>query len=112
MDGRGHAARLRGRGGRMTTARIAPTGIASAIGVGGLCGWDPDGRQTAAWVGLSALVLIASIWLMHAGAQLLRPSRLSIPSFFYIGYFLMIYAPAFVVFTQNTPPTRDVFLLS
>ena len=96
----------------MTTARIAPIVIASAIGVGVLCGWDPDGRQTAAWVGLSALVLIASIWLMHAGAQLLRPSRLSIPSFFYIGYFLMIYAPAFVVFTQNTPPTRDVFLLS
>ena len=96
----------------MTTARIAPIVIASAIGVGVLCGWDPDGRQTAAWVGLSALVLIASIWLMHAGAQLLRPSRLSIPSFFYIGYFLTIYAPAFVVFTQNTPPTRDVFLLS
>ena len=45
---------------------------------------------------------------MHAGAQLLRPSRLSIPSFFYIGYVLMIYAPAFVVFTENTPPTRDV----
>jgi hypothetical protein len=86
--------------------------LATAVFIGIICGWDPDGTQTAAWVGLSVIGLVCSIALMHKGTDLLRPSRLSIPSFFYIGYIAMIYAPAFVVFTERTDQYRYLYLVS
>jgi hypothetical protein len=53
-----------------------------------------------------------SLGLMHRTARLFDHTRLSIASFFYVGFVTMLYLPAFVVFGERTGDARWTFLFA
>lgn len=58
------------------------------------------------------LVFYLSAGLMHLTARLFDHTRLTIATFFYVSYLMMIYLPGFVVFGERTDPARWTFLIA
>ena len=69
------------------------------------------GSEGLALLSTGTILLVASLWLMHRGAWVLNPHRLSIAGFFYLSFIPMIYIPSFIVFFENPGPYRYPFIL-
>jgi hypothetical protein len=59
---------------------------------------------------LSALTILASVWLMQTLVGVFNLRRITIPAFFYYLYFAVILLPGFFIFSDEVTPTRWRFL--
>lgn len=74
--------------------------------------WEGFSRDHQMLLFSAVVCFLGSAWSMQRLIAVFSPSRLTIPSVFYITYLIMIFFPAFWVFLDHPGPYREPFLVS